>query len=306
MALLAPTSPDNSPPPQSAGYHGPAESRAAASPRSEHHTLQSQQRDDAAVNKVAKLQALLPRPSDQQPPARPPRSTPRQPGAAIARRVATIVACENCRAKRTKCDGARPKCSRCVRLATECEYDAGPDETRSLARKRKFDEMKTDLGELQELYEYLRSRPLVEVAEVIRRIRSNVDPCKVLRLVRDGDLLLQASAIGRKGLEVGVDDIVQKLDEAAYQQSPIRLSAQMWTDVAGDGLVSELVAIFFDTEQPFLATYLDRRCFMEDMASGLTDSVRFCSRALANSICALAAVSVNPGVLSSVCSLRLC
>lgn len=289
LALLTPTSPDNSPP-QSVGYPARTQSQAA-SPRSENNTPQSHQQDDTAVNKSARLQALLPRPSDQQPPSRPPPSTPRQPGGAIPRRIATIVACENCRAKRTKCDGARPKCSRCVRLGTECEYDAGPDETRSLARKRKFDEMKTDLSDMQELYEYLRTRPLVEVAEVIRRIRSNVDPCKVLRLVRDGDLLLQASAMGRKGLEAGLDDVVQKLDDAAYQNSAVKVSAGRWTDVAGNGLVSELVSIFFDADQPFASAYVDRYCFLEDMASEPTDNVKFCSRALVNAICALAAVS---------------
>jgi hypothetical protein len=177
-----------------------------------------------------------------------------------------------------------------VRLATECEYDAGPDETRSLARKRKFDEMKSDLSDLQELYEYLRSRPLVEVAEVIRRIRSNTDPCKVLSLVRDGDLLLQASAIGRKGIEAPVDDIVQKLDEAAYQQSPIKVSGKQWTDVAGNGVVSELVSIFFDMEQPFATTYVDKHCVLEDMASDPASNVKFCSPALLNSICAIGAV----------------
>jgi hypothetical protein len=177
-------------------------------------------------------------------------------------------------------------------LGTECQYDAGPDETRSLARKRKFEEMKSDLTDLQELYEYLRERPLAEVAEVIRRIRSDADPCKVLRLVREGDLLLQASAIGRKGIEAAdVEHIVDKLDDAAYRQSSIKVSAKQWTDVAGDGLVSELVSIFFDMEQPFATTYVDRHCFLEDMASEQIGSARFCSPALVNAICAIGAVS---------------
>jgi hypothetical protein len=192
-----------------------------------------------------------------------------------------------------------------VRLGTECEYDAGPDETRSLARKRKFDEMKSDLSDLQELYEYLRSRPLVEVAEVIRRIRSNADPCKVLSLVRDGDLLLQASAMGRKGLEGGVEDAVQMLDDAAYRQSPIKLPAKPWTDVAGNGLVSELVGIFFDMEQPFSTTFVDKHCFLEDMGSEHTDNVKFCSPALVNAICAIGAVSldflVGRAIISDFC-----
>ncbi|OIW24763.1 hypothetical protein CONLIGDRAFT_648885 [Coniochaeta ligniaria NRRL 30616] len=286
LALLAPSSPARSPP-HAPDYCLPTVS-AVASPHSD-HTLPSKNQDDAAGCNAAKLQALLPRPSEQQQPSRLPPPNSRQSGVAVPRRIATIVACENCRAKRTKCDGARPKCSRCVRLGTDCEYDAGPDETRSIARKRKYDEMKSDLSDMQELYEYLRSRPLVEVAEVIRRIRSNTDPCKVLSLVRDGDLLLQASAIGRRGIETDVEDVVRKLDETAYQQSPLKLSAKKWTDVAGDGLVSELVSIFFDLEQPFATNYVDRHCFLQDMGSEQTENARFCSPALVNAICAIGA-----------------
>ena len=157
--------------------------------------------------------------------------------------------------------------------------------------------MRSDLSDMQELYDYLRSRPLDQVAEVIRRIRSNADPCKVLSLVRDGDLLLQISAPARIALEADVDSIVQKLDDAAYLQSAIKLDARPWTDVAGNGVVSELVAIFFDIEQPFVTTYVDRHCFLEDMICGQTEVGKFCSPALLNAVCAIGAVSVPfPGI----------
>lgn len=159
--------------------------------------------------------------------------------------------------------------------------------------------MKNDLNDMQELYEYLRSRPLVEVAEVIRRIRSNADPCKVLSLVRDGDLLLEASAMGRKGLEADVEDVVRELDAAAYQQSHVRVPAKPWTDIACDGLVSELVSIFFDIEQPFVTTYVDKHCFLEDMRSEQVGNVRFCSPALVNAICAIGAVSPSTTLCAS-------
>jgi hypothetical protein len=178
-----------------------------------------------------------------------------------------------------------------VRLGTGCEYDAGPDETRSIARKRKYEEMRNDLTEMQELVDYMRVKPLPDVAEVIRRIRAGEEPCRVLRLVRDGDLLLQATALGRQEIEFDKDDALKKLNETAMQNSHIKVAAKPWTDVGGDGLVSELVSIFFDVEQPFSTAYVDRFCFLEDMKSGNPDKARFCSPALVNSICALSAVS---------------
>jgi hypothetical protein len=152
--------------------------------------------------------------------------------------------------------------------------------------------MKAELGDLQELCEYFRSRPYVEVVEVLRRLRTDTDPSEVLRLIRDGDLLLQASAIGRRGLDT--ESAMQKIDDNALRQSSIKVPARPWTDVADNGLVSELVSTFFEIEQPFIATYIDRRYFLEDMRSSTPEKAKFCSPLLVNTICAYGAVSCPP------------
>jgi hypothetical protein len=150
--------------------------------------------------------------------------------------------------------------------------------------------MKSDLSEMQELVDYMRVKPLPDVAEVIRRIRLGEDPCNVLRLVRDGDLLLQASALCRKGIEFDKEDAIRKLDAAALQNSSIKVTAKPWTEVGGDGLVSELVSIFFDMEQPFSTACVDRFYFLQDMRSPNPGKAKFCTPALVNAICAMAAV----------------
>lgn len=151
--------------------------------------------------------------------------------------------------------------------------------------------MGSDLSDLQELYDYLRTRPIDQVAEVISRIRSNTDPCKVIRLMRDGDLLLQVSAMANKALEADVEGAVKRIDAMTYQQNPLKLTAKPWTDVGGDGLVSELVSIFFDIEQPFATTYVDKHRFLEEMRAGDIKNAKFCSPALVSVICAIGAVS---------------
>jgi hypothetical protein len=120
LALLAPTSPGNSPPQDYLDYRHPS----APTPANSHldHAVSPQLPNDAASNKAAKLQALLPRPSEPrpQPPLRlrlPPISTSRQAGAALPRRISTIVACENCRAKRTK---VWPPCVIAARRSIHC------------------------------------------------------------------------------------------------------------------------------------------------------------------------------------------
>ncbi|KAG2336160.1 hypothetical protein BDR05DRAFT_1006111 [Suillus weaverae] len=37
-----------------------------------------------------------------------------------------VIACQQCRAKKIRCDSARPICHNCVRCSNECQYDAAP------------------------------------------------------------------------------------------------------------------------------------------------------------------------------------
>ncbi|KAG1843243.1 uncharacterized protein F5891DRAFT_1211169 [Suillus fuscotomentosus] len=37
-----------------------------------------------------------------------------------------VVACQQCRARKIRCDSARPICHNCVRRSNECQYDAAP------------------------------------------------------------------------------------------------------------------------------------------------------------------------------------
>ncbi|KAK3898034.1 nitrogen assimilation transcription factor nirA [Staphylotrichum tortipilum] len=101
-------------------------------------------------------------------------------------------ACERCRVRKIKCDGIRPACATCLRLAFNCVYlSLSPDESRSTAIKRKFDEAQDRVSSHEEFYTLLKTRGAAEVAEMLRRIRAGMDVDSVLRHVRDGDLVLQ-------------------------------------------------------------------------------------------------------------------
>lgn len=102
------------------------------------------------------------------------------------------------------------------------------------------------------------------------------------------------------------DGHLQVLDATAMRQSPIKVPSRPWTNVAGDGIVSHLVSIFFDQEQQFLMPYVDKKIFLADMALGDRLNSQFCSPLLVNSICALSAVGCRyPKAISSWLSLFL-
>lgn len=147
--------------------------------------------------------------------------------------------------------------------------------------------MERDLDDLNELYKYLQTRSETEVTEIIHRIRTTRDPFAVLRLIKDADLLLEASMAGYRGAEASE---LRRLDAEAFQRSSLKVAARPWTVVAGDGVVSELISAFFAIEQPFFGTFVDEVYFLQEMRSGIVKGAKLCSPFLVNSICAYASV----------------
>lgn len=63
------------------------------------------------------------------------------------RRLRTYRSCQSCRLSKTKCDGDRPKCSRCEAKRVQCVYNGGaaPRWTRNLDKsKRMFMEIEEE------------------------------------------------------------------------------------------------------------------------------------------------------------------
>lgn len=144
--------------------------------------------------------------------------------------------------------------------------------------------------QLRELYTYLHRRPWSEVLEIVRRIRENPDPLAVVRFIRDGDVLIHRNE--RRG---DLDTSADASDLEAGRSSPNQsrpLLTDTWTIVADEGLVQRLVGIFFEREQPFLMSFIDKDMFLTDMQANceLRTEMQFCSPLLVNAICAVAAV----------------
>jgi len=139
---------------------------------------------------------------------------------------------------------------------------------------------------MQELYGYLQERPAAEVSEIVRRIRSTDDPLDVLRFIQEGDLLLQRPPPNpRRESHTGL------VDTQALYHSSIRVPAEPWTTVAGDGVVSHCISIFFERHQPFLLPIVDQAAFVAQMRAGKLNEASCCSPLLVNAICAHTAVS---------------
>jgi len=162
-----------------------------------------------------------------------------------------------------------------------------PDTSRSISMRRKNESLQNELDQLRLLLDLIRNRSEVESMEIYRRVRAAVDPMDVVELLRGSDLLLQQSAPDRSGGSETPASGLSNLDLSALEHSAIKVRARPWTRVAGDGLVSELMASFFAYDNGFYLSFIDQECFLDDMQAGDVGNAEFCSSLLVNAMCAL-------------------
>ncbi|KAJ1328951.1 transcriptional regulatory protein GAL4 [Microdochium nivale] len=118
-------------------------------------------------------------------------SRPGAPAAPVVLPGPTAIAkgaCEACRRRKVKCDGALPVCARCGRGRKACRY---VEHLQPKVMKRKLDNTEDELQSHRELFRLIRSRPEADSLEIVRRIREGHDVHSLLLHVRDGDLLVQ-------------------------------------------------------------------------------------------------------------------
>jgi hypothetical protein len=162
-----------------------------------------------------------------------------------------------------------------------------PDTSRLISNRRKNESLKNELNQLRSLLDCIRNRSEVESMEIYRRVRAAVDPMDVVEQLR-----------GSESLASRLSD----LELSALEHSSIKVHAEPWTRVAGDGLVSELITSFFAHDNGFYLAFIDQKCFLDDMQAGDVGNSEFCSSLLVNAICALRCVCHSVVICTLVCS----
>ncbi|KAI0968388.1 putative C6 transcription factor [Xylaria arbuscula] len=199
-------------------------------------------------------------------------------------RPAVLVACEPCRRLKSKCDGERPSCRRCRNKGQECIYELPQDAiSRSSARKEIANRLQRENDELRQLFHDISRRPEAEAFDVFQRLRLADDPIALALSIRQAELLLPDS-IPEELAESNTT--LQQLDLNALEASPIKVPAQQWTTVAGDGIVSELISAWFKWDSSLFYPFVDQQCFTKDMCTAEPNNATYCSSFLVNAICA--------------------
>lgn len=154
-----------------------------------------------------------------------------------------------------------------------------------VARRHRFEAQQDELDQLRQIYQSLQSGSVHDAWRIVQLIRHRLGPAPILRSVRDGSrdhhwALPQPLFSPR----------MTSLDSRALAQAKTRVPARPWTTVAGDGMVSHLISLFFELEQPFLMHHVDAQVFLVEMVEADLETAEFCTPLLVNAICALSFV----------------
>ncbi|OHW97528.1 C6 transcription factor [Colletotrichum incanum] len=194
-------------------------------------------------------------------------------------------ACLQCRKRKVKCSGKRPTCGRCSAQEIECEWDTEPDTSRVVSIRKRKEELERENEDLHEFLRFLYLRPEQEAVEIFKRLRISGDALQVLEIVRSGDLLLQRLRADRNASSP--EPMQTSPDAVHHFEHSLNVPAKPWTELADDAVVSELMAGFFQWDEPFLLVFVDEKSFLEDMRQCSPETARYCSPLLVNAICAL-------------------
>ncbi|CRK12756.1 hypothetical protein BN1723_007427 [Verticillium longisporum] len=85
------------------------------------------------------------------------------------KRSRTQVSCNDCRRKKIRCDGQRPKCQACRKKLTPCVYPEPPDEITI---------------ESSEILHVLLSSSDIEALDILRMLRASHEPAAVLSILK--------------------------------------------------------------------------------------------------------------------------
>jgi hypothetical protein len=87
----------------------------------------------------------------------------------------TIVACVDCRRRKTKCDGKRPVCSQCHARDSRCSYTIIDEQRRLTYLRENVEQLAEEKSSLEGLLRDLSISPDEEALEILHRLRGGAD-----------------------------------------------------------------------------------------------------------------------------------
>ena len=121
----------------------------------------------------------------------PDQDTNRPPGPKKKRVINALAACNSCRKRKSRCNGARPTCDACARRGQECTWDVEPGFRKREAERRKLDNLKAEHKDLQNVMRQIRDGSPQQIEAILRRLRDGeidgIEAMDVTHVIKDSD-----------------------------------------------------------------------------------------------------------------------
>ncbi|PWY61710.1 hypothetical protein BO83DRAFT_350807 [Aspergillus eucalypticola CBS 122712] len=202
-------------------------------------------------------------------------------------RSRTLQACDPCRNRKAKCNGAKPTCINCERLAIECTYS----EQRRSRERKELDQLKDIIQRHDRLIRSILSRlldPLPSaiaghpetLPSVISTIRHSVSVHDAAtRLVRQ--VPVQRPGISLENIQLVWRTQLSGQPQLVERQAPYRVhTVELWSDQVDNMTASHLFSLFFVWDNPTWRL-IEPSLFLNGFCRGDT---RFCSSLLVNTM----------------------
>ncbi|KAF1980896.1 hypothetical protein K402DRAFT_425854 [Aulographum hederae CBS 113979] len=121
-------------------------------------------------------------------PPEPPAGGPSKPSYSKRGKI-TIVACVQCRKRKSKCDGKRPVCSGCQSRDSICHYDMSEDQRRLTFVRDNVEQLAEEKTHLESLIATIQTSNETDATEIWRRLRSGTDAPILAQQVHAGRIL---------------------------------------------------------------------------------------------------------------------
>ncbi|KAH1610372.1 hypothetical protein KXX44_001970 [Aspergillus fumigatus] len=213
-------------------------------------------------------------------------------GSTPTSRQRTPRACELCRERKTKCDGAKPICKQCRLLKTACTYSGSKRERQQLAIECARAKVKVYESVLRQIYEESRENGRTSIEEIFHK-HFRASPELFSSLLGSKSLFEQQPSPPNPGLSLHRMHMTwarrdgSRTSHLCHEPQLRTKGIRAWASLVDDEVASHLLSLYFAWENPTWQL-VEQHLFLRDLAS---ESRKFCSPLLVHTLLFLASSS---------------
>ncbi|RAK74058.1 putative C6 transcription factor [Aspergillus fijiensis CBS 313.89] len=197
----------------------------------------------------------------------------------------TARACVACRARKTKCDGRKPVCRQCSRLALDCNYAGSKRERQQLELDSARSQVTAYESLLREIISETARQDIKPIEEIIsKHLQGNTDAFSTLMTARslsDQHLPQPLPGISLARMHLTLASNRASATQPLQDCPPIQTTnIGHWTDLVDNTTASHLFSLYFTWDNPTWHL-IDQELFLRDLERGQTG---FCSALLVHAL----------------------